>query len=375
MKILYIITQGKWGGAQRYVFDCATNLHSSFESSVGIGLKDAPQDLQARLKEKNIPYYNLKHLVRPISPLHDVLAIFELAKLYRITQPDVIHLNSSKAGVLGSLAALMYRKAKIVYTVHGWVFKEPLPLWKKTFYHVAEKITASIKDTFITISKTDYDTARNVLGVKQEKLQKIYHGISIPSFVSRAQAQASLTAHIPQRPTPEKLWVGTIASLYKTKGIDILVKAAALTSAPLEFFVIRDGPEKHTIKQSIKKYKFEQIFHIIPYVEDAAKLLKAFDIFVLPSQKEGFPYALLEAMHAGLPIVATNVGAVPGMIEHKKNGLVIKPQHPPHLAQALEELAESQTDRECYAQSAQERAQQFQLQTMIQETEKIYCQN
>jgi len=133
--------------------------------------------------------------------------------------------------------------------------------------------------------------------------------------------------------------------------------------------------EKHTIKQSIKKYKFEQIFHIIPYVEDAAKLLKAFDIFVLPSQKEGFPYALLEAMHAGLPIVATNVGAVPEMIEHKKNGLVIKPQHPPHLAQALEELAESQTDRECYAQSAQERAQQFQLQTMIQETEKIYCKN
>src|SRR3989338_4857857 len=119
LKILYVITQGEWGGAQRYIFDLATNLADDFDVTVAVGEKQGKTDLQKKLgnwetrklkttDNKNTEYriqnIGLKHLKRNISPIHDILAVFELAKLYRNLKPDIVHLNSSKAGILGSLA-------------------------------------------------------------------------------------------------------------------------------------------------------------------------------------------------------------------------------------------------------------------------------
>jgi len=110
LKILYIITQGEWGGAQRYVFDLVNNLADIFDITIAIGEIDGDQALKSKVKSQKskVKIVELKHLVRNISPVHDVLAIFELKKLYKTLKPDIIHLNSSKAGIIGSLAIICH---------------------------------------------------------------------------------------------------------------------------------------------------------------------------------------------------------------------------------------------------------------------------
>ena len=128
-KILYLITQSEWGGAQRYIFDLATNLPlNRYEISVAAG---GNQKLHTKLDEKNIKSYKLKNLVREINPIKDLKAYFEIKRLLKEVKPDILHLNSSKAGIIGAIASKHAGVKKIIYTVHGFVFNEPMPSWKK----------------------------------------------------------------------------------------------------------------------------------------------------------------------------------------------------------------------------------------------------
>ena len=143
-KILYIITKSEWGGAQRYVFDLAENFQSKgYQVTVASGFDSGKQNaLHTKLDENDIKSYRLKNLVRQISLFKDLAAYFELKKLIRNIKPDVLHLNSSKAGIIGALAGKHAGVKKIVYTVHEFVFNEPLSVWQKMLYLRAEKFSA-----------------------------------------------------------------------------------------------------------------------------------------------------------------------------------------------------------------------------------------
>jgi glycosyltransferase involved in cell wall biosynthesis len=176
IKILYIITQGAWGGAQRYVFDLATNLGEEFEIFVAVGEQDGPQDLQKKLEDWQADHdraaltiLQLKHLHRSIRPNQDIQAVLEIARLYQRIRPDIVHLNSTKAGIIGSFAkfGLWFRRAAVVYTVHGWVFNEPLHDKVRWLYAWLEKVTARCKDKIIVLSKPDKDSGTRVLQVSE----------------------------------------------------------------------------------------------------------------------------------------------------------------------------------------------------------------
>ena len=150
-KILYFITQSEYGGAQRYCFDLANNLKSDFEAAVALGEQGHSGKLTKLLAESKIKVFVVPHLKRNISPLNDVLALFKIIKLIKSFRPNIIHLNSSKISILGSIASLFISRPalRVVYTVHGWVFNEPLPLLLKWFYIFAEKTTAIFKHKII----------------------------------------------------------------------------------------------------------------------------------------------------------------------------------------------------------------------------------
>ena len=138
-KILYLVTQSEWGGAQKYVFDLAVNLAAS-QNEVVVGAGQGDGELFKKLEAKNIKTLRLKRTVRAVNPLKDILAVYELIKVFKQEKPDIIHLNSSKMSILGSLAGRLYGKnVKIIYTVHGWVFNEPLPYLIKGLYYILEK--------------------------------------------------------------------------------------------------------------------------------------------------------------------------------------------------------------------------------------------
>jgi len=342
-KILYVITQGEWAGAERYVFDLATNLGADFDVTVAIGEPNGHQDLQNKLdKIGRVHVIQLTHLVRRISPYHDILAIFELAQLYKKLQPDIAHLNSSKTGLIGSLARLfiIHYSLFIIYTVHGWVFNEPLPWLRKKLYFYLEKWAAKLKDGFIALSPFEAEQGKSLLKIPSEKITTIPHGISQPiAPLSQTEARGELLKKTNLKISEKNIWIGTIANYYKTKGLDILIQALAKKRNALQnvsCLLIGEGPERTKLTQLIAANHLDNLVYLTGSVPEAARFLPAFDLFVLPSRKEGLPYSLLEATTAGVPVVATAVGGVPTIVTDKKTGLLVPPENSPALADAIE---------------------------------------
>lgn len=340
-KILYVVTQGHWGGAQKYIFDLAENIAPDFDITIAIGEPNIMPDLQKKLAgNPNAKLIQLSFLVRKISPLKDILAIIELKNLYKKIKPDIIHLNSTKTGVLGSIALKFscLKNTKLIYTAHGWIFNEPMSAYKKKIYTFAEKITAKIKNKIIVLSQKEKQMALDVLRIAENKLTIIPVGIAnLPGGLSREEARSELGRKINSN-ISDKYLVGTIANFYPTKNLDNLVKALAQIKEKINnmaVVIIGDGPERKQLEDLITKFSLQNMVYLAGFLDNAEKLLPAFDLFVLPSRKEGLPYTLLEAKINKIPIIATDVGSISEIIKNKKTGLLIKPENEHELSEAI----------------------------------------
>ncbi|MDO8743213.1 MAG: glycosyltransferase, partial [Candidatus Azambacteria bacterium] len=322
-KILFLITKSEMGGAQRFLYDFITHLNpNNYEILVAAG---GSGELLEKLKKKNIQTALIKNFSN-IPGLKNILAFFEILFLIKNFKPDILYLLSSEAGFSGAIAGSLYRllsrkKIKIIYRIGGWAFKEPRNIAIKKIYLLAEKISAPFKDVIITNSEFDRQLAIKNKIAKAEKIVTIYNGLDFGNlnFLPKKEAQnfLGLTGNI---------IVGTIANLYKNKGLEYLIYAAAKIKNPeLKFIVIGDGPEKENLKQLIGEIHLENSVFLTGYIDNAYQYLKAFDIFTLPSVKEGQPWTILEAMAADVPIVATNIAGIPEMLENEKSGLLVEP--------------------------------------------------
>ncbi len=378
--LLYIITQAEWGGAQRYIFDLAANLVDEFDITVATGIDGDDQELDKRLKDYKIKRFVFKHLRREINPYHDILAIFEIARFLRQNHFDIIHLNSSKAGVIGALANAVNRffaplrmTKKIIYTAHGWVYLEPLPFWRRWIYLGMEKIAARLRDATIVLSEKEKKVALRYGTAKKNSVFVIPNGIDLTAlnFLSREEARKRLKIN------NDEIVIGTIANLYKTKGLEYLIEAIKIlniqsagwrTISNIKTVIIGEGDERNNLQTKIKELGLENNISLSGSIPDAYKYLKAFDIFVLPSVKEGFPYTILEAMAAGLPIVATEVGAIPEILENQKTGVLMPPADSQALTEAFVSLIKNPEHAKQLGANAQEAVKKFDLKTMIEKT-------
>ncbi len=371
-KILYIITLAEAGGAQKYVFDLAKNLDKNkYEVAVASHGKNTDW-LFKNLEAEKIQYYQLKNLRRKISPIQDILAISEIKNLIKSFKPDVIHLNSSKAGVIGSLASKK-SNAIIVYTAHGFVFNEPMSQIKRNIYLSAERFSSKYKNTIISISNFDYNTGIKNNIAPKEKFTTIQNGIDINDFqfLSKNDARKQLGL------SEKEIVIGTIANYYKTKSLNRIIDAASLITKQhknAKFLLIGDGPEKEKLTKKIEELGLLNNF-FLGSMENAWSTLKAFDIFVLPSAKEGMPYTILEAMLAEVPIIATRVGGIPEMITDGENGLLVDSNKDTHkqIAQKIKYYLDHPEIIPIFTNKGYRKLlSDFTLNRMMQETEKIY---
>ncbi len=375
---MYIITQGgPWGGAQRYVHDLAAHLRDDTQVIVAIGEKQGDKALNEKLKALGIRVIQLKHLVRRVSPLHDLLAIFELKSLYKRINPDIAHLNSSKAGIIGSLAPKGLG-IRTVYTVHGWVFLEPMHPLRRAFYRFIEKLTSKYKDHFIVLSNNDKQIGINTLKIPKTNISIITHGIDNPKLTSSKKQSrdyfVTLAGIESEKVDDEKnYWIGSIANFYHTKGLDILLKAFARIAKDndsLRLCLVGEGPERPHLLSLIENLDLKNKVILPGLVESASKYLLAFDLFVLPSRKEGLPYALLEAMASGIPTLTTQVGGIPELIVHKKTGLLALPGNVDDLSTKLLYAIDHQNEMDSMAESAKTIVHP--LSKMVAETYQLY---
>lgn len=173
--ICFVVTQGELGGAQRYVFDLAASLAGSYRVLVVVGAEKS--ELQQKLQEANVEVKMANNLVRKIHPIKDLRAIFELRKVFREIKPDIVHLNSSKAGVMGSISARLAGIKNVIFTAHGFAFLEPHSWIIRQIYFWAEKIASLFRRKIICVSEFDRQEAIKWGLCQPEKLVTIHNGI------------------------------------------------------------------------------------------------------------------------------------------------------------------------------------------------------
>ena len=375
-KILYLITQSNSGGAQKYVLDLASNLDKQkYDVAVAAG---GNEELFRRLENADIKIFKIKWLRRSINPAFDILAYFEIKKLLLRWQPDVVHLNSSKISVLGALAARNL-PIKVIYTVHGAVFEAAFSWPERKIFLWLEKLTAKYKDKIICVSEYDRQLWLKYNVAPAEKLLTIHNGLdSQIDFLPKSQARQKLfSAHIK---TPDDYQiVGWLGYFYPEKKLDTLIKAAnlifnipATKDKKIIFSVIGNGPQEKGLKLQVSGFGLQDKILFLGAVPEARCYLKAFDIFVLPSVKEGLPYTILEAMAAGVPIIASDVGGIPEMIADNFNGFLIHPKDFEALAEKILQILENSELTKKFSQNSLERIKEFSLNKMLQKTQQQY---
>jgi len=341
-KILFIVTQSEFGGAQHFLAHLVAALDKDkYDITVAAGPQgDDETGLLKFLEKKGINTKHLKYLRRGINPLFDLyLSPVEIFNLIKREKPDILFLCSSKAGAIGSLIGRLTGVKKIIYRIGGWAFNDPWPKWKKKLYILIEKWTAKFKDIIINNAESDREQAIRLVIKPRDKIIVIYNGIDVSKleFLNKEEARRFLKIK-------PGFVIGTIANLYLTKGLEYLIEAARmLKNEQIKFIVIGEGQERKKLEKLIKKYNLENNFFLVGAIPDASKYLKAFDVFVLPSVKEGFPWTILEAMAAGIPIVATKVGAIleilkDPLMDSGQAGLLIKPGDSKGLSEAIIKL-------------------------------------
>ncbi|HPA25356.1 MAG TPA: glycosyltransferase family 4 protein [bacterium] len=392
IKILYLVTQSEFGGAQKYIIDLAENLPANkyiIEIAVGEKKEHPVVDWLESLSQKGFKVWRLKHVVREINLWHDFLSGLEIYRLLEKSQPDIIHLNSSKIGSTGAVMGWLYKKisgkkVKIIYTVHGFVFNEPISLGRKLFYQWSERISGHFKDKIICVSELDKITGLNHKIAPHHKFITIHNGIDLTklNFLEKSEARKTLITNyrLPASPAGRQIrdyspLIGTIANLYATKGLIYLIRAAKILkekNPQVIFIVIGEGGQRKNLEREIKQLNLENVFFLVGNIDKAYELLKAFDIFCLPSVKEGFSYSVMEAMAAGLPVVATSVGGMLEIVEQDANGLIVNKEKPREITRALEKILDDPKLAEKFSHNNLEKIKNFSLEKMLRETEKVY---
>ena len=292
MRILQIITLCELGGAQSVVANIANALCEDNEVVVASGEGDGKM---WQMLDKRVTRVHLKSLKRELSFADDMRTLHDLRKLYRKFKPDIIHLHSSKAGMLGRLA---FPAKKIVYTVHGF---DTIRLAHRQFLAL-EKLMQYRCKSIVAVSEYD---ERNLLAENiNRNVTTVYNGISVP------EVKSDLSFGIPEK---YKKVVLCIARTSYPKNHILFMEVAKLL--PQYAFVWIGN------KEEIPGVPENAFF--LGNIQNAAMYCSKADIFMLSSEYEGLPIVIIEAMSCGKPVVASNVGGISELVYNDVNGFVL----------------------------------------------------
>lgn len=356
-RILYVITKSNFGGAQMYVYDLATAMQTAgHEVTVACGPGGSLIDklATAGIETKIIPAF-----ARDIHIGKEIQSWFQLWRIIRSVRPDIIHTNSPKAGGSAAFVARLCRVPTIMYTAHGWPFFEQRSwLWRKLAW-IFSYLTVILSHKIICVST--HDCTQHGFGGKK-KFTLIHNGVSLPT-------QASSSDIIRTR---SSLNILSVAELNHNKNIAAAIDAVAQYNQSHEqkisYYIMGDGEDKATLQTHIETVGAGASIHLLGFVHEPFQYLSSFDALLMPSRKEGLPYALLFANAAGLPMIGTRVGGIPDIIT-SENGLLLNKPTPAEIEKALVEIADEATRAKL---TNNPKRPVFTLETMIEKTHALY---
>lgn len=356
-RLLYVITRAEHGGAQSHVLDLLRASATRFNVQLATEEHGFLVDEARALGVDVVP---LRHLVMPLNPLEDLRAVRELSRAIRSFRPDLIHAHSSKAGLLSRIAAKVNR-VPCVFTAHGWGFSEGVPGGRKLIVLTSEWFAGRLGGTTIAVSEFDRRLALRWHISPPDRIVTIRYGI--PDDETRASPGEEIECPV----------ITMVARFSSQKDHATLLEALSGVRLPFQLWLIGDGPLLESVKAQSAALGLSErvVFHgnssCVP------RFLERTHIFALTTNYEGLPISILEAMRAGLPVVATDTAGVSEEVRHGWNGLLSPRRDPIVVRKNLERLlSDSQLRREYGNNSRLEYERQFRLQSMLSATFEVY---
>lgn len=317
------------------------------------------------------PIY-IPELGRELSPLRDLITLFKLWRLMRRLRPDVVHTHTAKAGFVGRLAAWLARVPVRVHTFHGHVFHSYFGPRKTAFFLALERLTARLTDRLITISPALKDELATVYRIAPaEKIAVVPLGLDLSTYLSTPRQQGEFRAQY-GLPADAPL-VGIVGRLVPIKNHALFLQAAQRVRRVLpdaRFAIIGDGELREALVAQAKALGLAEAVTFTGFLRNLCPAYSDLDLLVISSDNEGTPVSIIEALAAGVPVVATAVGGVPDLLDGGGFGALVPPGNADALATAI--IATLQTPPDDAQKRRQQVADQFGIDRLVDDLSALY---
>ena len=374
-RVLHLITRLELGGAQQNTLYCTANHDRGLFDVELIAGAGGQLDDEARAitdaRVQIVPW--LRH---QIDPLRDLEALVRLRSHMAANDIDVVHTHSSKAGILGRLAAHLAGVPFVVHTVHGWSFNDTQSRTRRRAYVEMERLAAGFTNRIVVVSSRNREKGLSMGIGRPDRYEVVHSGIDVDAFRQPETDRRAVRRSLGYG--PDQVVVGTVACLKPQKAPLDFVRAAAEAYSRderLRFFIAGDGPLRPAVEAEITRLGLGGIVQLLGWRRDVVDLYHAMDVFLLTSIFEGLPRSVLQAMAAGVPVVATDVDGTPEVVRNRQTGLLIPPARPEAAARALLEVVRDAELRDtCIDQAGVLLTRDFEIRQMVRRLDRLYLE-
>ncbi|HEY3381058.1 MAG TPA: glycosyltransferase family 4 protein [Vicinamibacterales bacterium] len=382
-KIVRVIARLNVGGPARQAILLHDRLRGEgFETVLVHGsVGPAEASLEDLLQSRGLVSQKVRDLGATIRPLSDVRAFASLLRLVFREHPDVVHTHTAKAGTLGRLVASLYNLTRtsknrclIVHTFHGHVLEGYFGPWATRAVRVSERLLGRLTDRIITISERQREElVGRFLVAAPDRVSIVPLGLELDPFLSIGGPDPQFRRSIgfPE----DALLFGCIGRLVRIKDVPTLLRAMVLARerAPaVRLAIVGDGDQRHALEELAVSLGLQDTVRFLGWRRDLLTVYTGLDVVALSSRNEGTPVALIEAMAAGRPTIATEVGGVPDVVKHGETGLLVPAGDPARLADAMVRMAESAEYRRRLGEAGRRAAATYQSEHLIRRLTALY---
>jgi glycosyltransferase involved in cell wall biosynthesis len=332
------------------------------------------------LRKEGVPVEVVK-MSRELSPIRDLVSFFALVRCFKKFRFDVIHTHTPKAGLLGPIAAKFARVPIVVHTIHGLLFHDRMPLWRRLLFWLPEKITATFSDFLLSQSQEDVSAATKWKLCSATKIKYLGNGIEVNKFSAFQTNGARQLSRREIGILDTDIVVGSVGRLVYEKGFGELFAAAkqlVKSHKNLKFVII--GPEEDDQRDAVPRSEIEALIRtgsvfFLDWRDNLARWYACMDLFVLPSHREGVPRACMEAAAMGLPVIATDVRGCREVIKRNETGMLVPLKDLKALVTAIENLVCDENRRTQFGREGRQHIlRNFDHELVLERLRNFYCQ-
>ena len=366
MRILYVITLPDIGGAQTHLLEVACAMQKSGHDVQIVAGKYGW--LTEQLEIKGIEISVIDELVREISLKKDWATVYKIRNIIKKWHPDIIHCHSSKAGIVGRIAAFM-EGVPSVFTAHGWAFTEGVPFFKRVLYSVIENIMLNITSKCFCVSEYDRCLSKKWFLRDSHKIITVHNGIGDDGLQRDAIVRMLDNGSI--------LRLIMVGRFSKPKDHMLLIKSVYDINkkypGQVHLSLVGDGDLFAVANQYVVANNLGDFIVLLGESTCVDSLLTQSDVFCLISNYEGLPISIIEAMRAGLPVIASDVGGNNELVVDGVNGYLVSRGDRKGLVQAIEKLIKDRNLITEFGKRSQEKFRmEFTFSAMMQKIESAY---